>query len=92
LVNHAAAPAFERVAALEGLWEVAWKTRIAPGQFERATARSQIEMVIPRCVLLERFTATVGGRPFWATALLTVSASDIVRRVWVDSEHGEPLL
>jgi hypothetical protein len=71
---------------------VEWTNRVGPGQFERTTGRSLVETAIPHCTLLERFTATVRGHPFWATILLTVAASDTVRRVWIDSEHGEPLL
>lgn len=69
-----------------------WKNRVAPGRFELTAARSQIEVVIPRCVLLERFTATVQGDPFWAVVLLTAAGPDSTRRVWLDSGHGEPLL
>jgi hypothetical protein len=87
-----AGPGFERIQSFEGSWEVEWSNRIAPGQFERTTARSQIEPVIPGCALLERFTATVQGSPFWATVLLAATAPDSAQRVWLDSGHGEPLL
>jgi hypothetical protein len=87
-----ARPAFARLSALEGTWRVSWTNRVSPTQFEHTTARSQIAAVIPHCALLERFTATVQGSPFWATALLTAPAPDTAHRVWLDSSHGEPVL
>jgi len=83
--------AFGRLEALEGVWEVEWDNRISPGHFEQTVAQAQIEMTIPYCVLLERFSGTVRGSPFWATGLLTVGSGG-VQRVWVDSEHGDPLV
>lgn len=82
---------FEKITALQGTWDVEWSNRISPGHFEQTVAHSQIEATIPQCVLVERFSGTVRGRPFWATGLITVSPGSI-QRVWVDSEHGEPLL
>lgn len=86
-----AGPSFARISSLEGTWLVNWTNRVSPGQFEHTTARSHIEVVIPQCALLERFTGTVQGHSFWATALLTATQPDTTHRVWLDSSHGEPL-
>jgi hypothetical protein len=87
-----ASPAFEKIRKLEGTWTVSWTNRVAPGQFEHPSATSRIQAGVPGCALVERFQSTVRGRSFWATALLSLSKTDSAHRVWLDSEHGEPLL
>jgi hypothetical protein len=85
-----ARPAFERVAGMEGRWRVDWSTRVAQGRMERTVAAAEITAVIPQCALLERLIGRVENRPFWAAVLLT--AQDTARRVWIDSNHGEPVV
>ena len=85
-----ARPAFERVARMEGRWRVDWSTPAAQGRMRRTVAAAEITAVIPQCALLERFTGTVEDSPFRSAVVLTVQ--DTVRRGWIDSNHGEPVV
>lgn len=82
-----AGPGFARLRSLEGSWRVRWTYRLEPGKYEHTIAHAQIEPVIPKCMLEERFTGTLQGEPFRALALF-----DTAQSVWVDSNHGQILL
>lgn len=80
---------FAELNFLEGAWEVRSTARLAGGEWDTTVARSQIEVDLEGCLLVERFQGTRAGHEYEAVGLLGFNSIEHrLQRVWVDSEHG----
>lgn len=87
-------PELERVAFLEGDWDVVSRQRVdfTADRWEEARAQATWTPILGGCVLQERWSGVLGGAPLeWIQLLAYDHREDTWELVMIDSVHGNVL-
>jgi len=71
-----------------GEWDVQWKYRLEPGRYQDSFARSEIELELNQCALVEYFHGSVRGVPYLVRTTFVPMNDGSFSRSRLDTEHS----
>ncbi len=70
-----------------GHWSVAWKYRVAVGEYANSIATSVINSALAGCVLSKDFNGELLGEPFARFSLISIEKDGSLKEIHIDSQH-----